>query len=129
MTAAVSAVTKIGPLHAPGIFEIHDDQHRIVGDTNPYTLNDGDEEPISDELAEAYAKLFAEAPAMKLALDLIAAGVASIVTTTPPGFASFQEFIFDKTHFALIGDHPWTKVINLAGWSQAREALAKGRGV
>jgi hypothetical protein len=68
----------------------------------------------------ANAALIAEAPAMKLALDLIAAGVAEIRDGM---------FICDGFHIRPDEFGGWNFVMERFGWDRARAALAgKGAG-
>lgn len=69
------------------------------------------------------ALLIEEAPAMKLALDMIAAGVARI-----EGY----EFCFDGIRYGISGEWSngtWTTLMNCIGWDKATRSLttpAKG---
>ncbi len=50
----MSAKHTEGELHAPGMCEIHDEQHRIVADTNPI-MNNGVHHSFADGEGEANA--------------------------------------------------------------------------
>ena len=118
----------LGPLHAPGMFEVHDADHRIVADTNPHVLACGETVEISDDLAEEYARLFADAPAAALILRMLVAGVASIEVAEPPGFAPFREFKFGSECYVLTDAYDWTwaSIINAIGWQRCLSALGDG---
>src|SRR5690606_6846725 len=52
-----------GPWHAPGLFEIHDSEHRVIADSSPARDEHMNPEWPVDE-AEANARLIAAAPSM-----------------------------------------------------------------
>lgn len=67
--------------------------------------------------SEQDAELIADAPAAKLALDMICAGVARI----DGGGFHFAELSFE------IGVVRWSAMLDVIGWSRCREALAAAR--
>lgn len=86
--------------------------------------------PVAIVQGLEWAHLFADATAMRLALDMICAGVAEILTAEPPGFAPFREFKFGNECYALTDAYQWTwtSIITAIGWSRCLEALAAARG-
>ena len=70
-----------------------------------------------DELM-ANARLIAAAPAMEMALDLIACGAARIERS-----GRLVEFCFDGIRYSHNGD--WGALIEVVGWDRARAAIAR----
>lgn len=71
-------------------------------------------DPEDDGKSGANAILIAEAPAMDLALQLIACGAARI-ERSPSG--RLNEFCFDGIRYCLNGD--WNALFDVIGWDKA----------
>lgn len=67
---------------------------------------------VPDEMADANARLIAAAPAMELALQLIAEGHARIERT-----GDLREFCFDGIRYAMNGK--WGQLFDVIGWDRA----------
>lgn len=70
----------------------------------------------SQKINHPVAQAIEEVPAMMLALELIAAGLARIEPAT-------REFCFDGLHFGMSSPTNWTRIINCIGWKNAVAAL------
>jgi len=69
-------------------------------------------------------RIGAEHDAMKMALDLIAAGVARIERLSP----EVSEFCFQGLRYCRNTTAPWSDTIGAIGWQRCVSALA-GKGV
>lgn len=70
---------------------------------------------------DANARLIAAAPAMDMALEMIACGAARIER-----IGSLTEFCFDGIRYSHNGD--WGAMMNVIGWGKARAAIAAATG-
>lgn len=88
----------------------------------------GFDEPFESR-QRAYIDLFQDAPAAKLALELICAGVAEFQRTAHSlrFFVEFDGGDYSQTVLCEPG-FTYTDLINKIGWSRCREALAAARG-
>ena len=83
--------------------------------------------PVSELVAldqHPDARLIAAAPAYKLALDMLMAGVARIERSPT---CSFVEFCFDGLRYPVNGDD-YGRVLDVIGWDKARAALVNAKG-
>ena len=71
----------------------------------------------------AAIKALEESAAMRLALDLIAAGVAEIQRDVTTRFV-YHDGIGATSSYVDLG---WSKIIEFIGWDRAREALAAAK--
>lgn len=80
-----------------------------------------------DETNEANARLMASAPAMDLALSLIACGAARIEPARgEPGQNGVRAFCFDGSRYILDGD--WNALLEVIGWDKAIAAVENAQG-
>lgn len=78
-------------------------------------------EPKALPVTEGNARLIAAAPAMDLALSMIACGIARIERS-----GRLEEFCFDGMRYCLNGD--WNALFRAIGWDKARAAIARATG-
>lgn len=76
---------------------------------------------VRPDVTEANARLIAAAPAMDLALSMIACGIARIERC-----GRLEEFCFDGIRYCINDD--WNALFDVIGWDKARAALAKATG-
>lgn len=70
---------------------------------------------------DATIRMIMQAPAMRLALRMIALGIARIERT-----GTLEEFCFNGLRYSMNGD--WNGLLHVIGWNKARAAVTKAGG-